>query len=96
MYVLSQGKAYCKSTKFGRYKIWWICYVLSDNRGFPYIILFNFCPNAKSAKLNSMPNFVDLQYTMQLQSASINLYLSLCSNQKMSGWLRMNLNVVQI
>ena len=29
---------------------------------FPYIILFNFCPNAKSAKLNSTPNFVDLQY----------------------------------
>ncbi len=28
---------------------------------FPYIILFNFCPNAKSAKLNSTPNLVDLQ-----------------------------------
>ncbi len=25
---------YCKSTIFGRYKIWWIDYVLSDNRGF--------------------------------------------------------------
>ena len=29
---------------------------------FPYIILFDFCPDAKSAKLNSTPNFVDLQY----------------------------------
>ncbi len=26
--------AYCKSTIFGRYKIWWIYYILSDNRGF--------------------------------------------------------------
>ncbi len=29
---------------------------------FPYIILFNFFLNAKSATLNSTPNFVDLQY----------------------------------
>ncbi len=29
---------------------------------FPYIILLYFCPNAKSAKLNSTPNLVDLQY----------------------------------
>ena len=28
---------------------------------FPYIILLDFCPNAKSAKLNSTPNLVDLQ-----------------------------------
>ena len=29
---------------------------------FPYIILFDFCPNAKSAKFYNTPNFVDLQY----------------------------------
>ena len=29
---------------------------------FPYIILFNVCLNAKSAKFNSTLNFVDLQY----------------------------------
>ncbi len=29
--------------------------------GFPYIILFNFRPNAKSEKFNSMPN---LQYQL--------------------------------
>ncbi len=29
---------------------------------FPYIFLFNFCLNAKSAKFNSTPNLVDLQY----------------------------------
>ncbi len=35
---------------------------MSDNGGFTYIILFNFCPNAKNAKFNSTPNLVDLQY----------------------------------
>ncbi len=28
------ASTYCKSTIFGRYKIWWIYYILSDNRGF--------------------------------------------------------------
>ncbi len=31
-YVEAPG--YCKSTIFGRYKIWWIYYILSDNRSF--------------------------------------------------------------
>ncbi len=30
----SQDHIYCKSTIFGRYKIWWIYYFLGDNRGF--------------------------------------------------------------
>ena len=55
-------RIYCKSTIFGRYKIWWIYNILSDNRSFSlYISLFNFCLHAKSAKLNSTPNLVDLQ-----------------------------------
>ena len=43
--------------KFGGFAMFWVIIEV-----FPYIILFNFCPNAKSAKLNSKPNFVDLQY----------------------------------
>ncbi len=34
--------------------------------GFPYIILFNFGPNAKNAKFNSTPNLVDLQYPQEV------------------------------
>ncbi len=54
---------YCKSTIFGHYKIWGIYYSWVIIEAFPYIILFDFCSNAKSAKFNSMPNFVDLQYS---------------------------------
>ena len=43
--------------KFGGFTTFWVIIGV-----FPYIILFNFCPNAKSAKFNSTPNLVDLQY----------------------------------
>ncbi len=53
---------YCKSTKFGCDKIWWIYNFWVILEGFPYINLFKFSLPAISAKLNRTPNLVDLQY----------------------------------
>ena len=51
------NKLILTAIKFGGLATFWVIIEV-----FPYIILFNFCPNAKSAKFNSTPNLVDLQY----------------------------------
>ncbi len=61
-------KAYCKSTKFDCYKILWIYYVLSDNRGFPYIILFNFVPMLNKYAMSS-------DFDNMLEHKNLSLYM---------------------
>ena len=39
--------------------------------GFPYITLFNFCPNAKFANVSCRSIFVDLQYIWSHQTQCI-------------------------
>ncbi len=51
------NQVYLAAIKFGGFTHFWVII-----GGFSYIILFNLCPHAKSAKLNSTPNLVDLQY----------------------------------
>ncbi len=52
---------YCKSSIFGCYKIWQICYILSDIYNIKSYLIF--VPTLKL--LNSTPNLVDLQYLIK-------------------------------
>ncbi len=56
-FLITVNQVYLAAIKFGRFATFWVIIEV-----FSYIILFNFCPNAKKLNFNSMPNLVDLQY----------------------------------